>query len=70
MEEQGHICMNGKLDSCPRKNGIPCLGFLGMSLQGDLRAMISGVLGEMLGPGKGEVLAAVCVQGAQGPYDR
>lgn len=46
MEEQGHICTNGKVDSCPWKNEMPCLGFLGMSLQGDVRAVFPVVWGE------------------------
>lgn len=68
MEEQGHICTSGKVDSHPWKNEIPCLGFLGMSLQGDERAVFSVVLGENAGAREQRGAGCLCVfRGHGGP---
>lgn len=71
MEEQGHICTCGKLESCPCKNESLRMGFLGMSLQRDVGTFSYVLLGG--GSGTREPRGAgflVYVQGAKESYYR
>lgn len=71
LEEQGHVCTCVELDSCPWENEIPCLGFLGMRLQGDARTVSSTVLGGSAGSGEPRGAGFLRESpGAQGRYHR
>ena len=66
-KEQGHICTCEKLELCPWKNESLRMGFLGLSLLGDVVTFSYMVFqGKCCGQGTKRCWLLVCVQGGKG----